>query len=195
MEVRNHLPHARNTSWHGADHVVLVAVVDSHVRIRGPDQHRIDSAVSLFQIIEITIHRVAVRDRIVEITVFDHHLRLKKAGLRPLECRQVVARAVVADANPAFIAPMPNVGQPGIMLILSARRGSTFPRAFHLEAFRAGYLLPVGIPGRPSPRDKCSVLGPKRCDREEPQRYKGYRTESHLKPPGRNGQPSRTDGI
>ena len=144
MEIRNHLPHARYAARHGADHIVLVAVVDSHVRIRGPDEHRINSAVSLFQVIEVTIYRVAVRHRIVEITVLHHHLRLEKAGLGPLECGQVVAQAIVADTNPALVAPMTNVGQPGIMLILSARRRSTFPCTFHIQAAGSGDLLMFG---------------------------------------------------
>src|SRR6201987_5994591 len=76
MEVRNHLAHARYATRHGADHVVLVAVVDSHVRVRRPDDHGVYSAVSLLEIIKITVDRVAVRYWVVEIAVLHHHLRL-----------------------------------------------------------------------------------------------------------------------
>ena len=116
MEIGDHLPHAGDASRHAADQVVLVAVIDAHVRIGGPDQHRVDSAIALLQIIEIAIDGVLVRDRIVEIAVLHHHLRLNEAGLRPLQRGQVITRAVVADANAAFIAPVVNIGQPGVVV-------------------------------------------------------------------------------
>ena len=91
VKIRNHLPHAGNSSRHAANHVVLIAVVDSHVRISRPDQHRIDSSVALFQIVEIAIDGVAVGDGIIEIAVLHHHLGLEETGLCPLECGEVVA--------------------------------------------------------------------------------------------------------
>ncbi len=84
MEVGDHLPHACHTSRHAADQVMLIAIVDAHVRISGPDQNRVDATVALVQIIEIAVHRVLVRHWIVKITVLHHHLRLKKTGLCPL---------------------------------------------------------------------------------------------------------------
>jgi len=89
-------------------------------------------------------YRVTMRHGIIEVAVFHHHLRLEKAGLRPLELRRVVARPVVADANLAFIAPVANVRQPGVMLVLSARCGSSLPRSFHIEAAGGGNLLTIG---------------------------------------------------
>ena len=53
MKVSNHLPHAGDTSGHRADEVELVAIVDSHVRIRRPDQYRINTTVSFIKVIEI----------------------------------------------------------------------------------------------------------------------------------------------
>ena len=60
MEVGNHLTHARHASRHGANHVMLVSIVDSHVWIGGPDEHGVDSAIALLEIIEIAIDRVLV---------------------------------------------------------------------------------------------------------------------------------------
>ena len=100
---------------------MLISVIDAHVRIGGPDEHRVDSAIALLDIIEITIDGVFMGDRIVEISILHHHLWLKKARLRPLERRQVIPRAVIPYANAAFITPVSNVGQPSIMLILSTR--------------------------------------------------------------------------
>src|SRR5579859_7094380 len=145
MEVRNHLAHARNASRHRPDQVVLVAVIDPHIGIGRPDQNRVNSAVSFFQIVEIAIDGVAVRYRIVEIAVLYHHLWLEETGLGPLKCRHIVAGTLVADANASFIAPVTDVGQPGIMLALSARGGSTFPSPFHDEAAGSGNLLTFGM--------------------------------------------------
>src|SRR6266852_2182752 len=144
VEIRNHLSHARNASRHRTDHVVRVAVVYAHVRVRGPDEDSVDSAVSFFQIVQITTDRVAVSDRIVEIAVLHHHLRLEKAGLRPLELRSAVARPVVADADLAFITPVANICQPGVVLVLSTRCGSSLPCSFHVEAAGGGNLLTIG---------------------------------------------------
>jgi len=90
MKIGNHLPHARYTSGHAANHVMLVPVIDAHIRIRRPDQHRINAAISLFEIVEISIHRIFVGYRIVKIAVFHHHLWLNKTGLGPLERGHVV---------------------------------------------------------------------------------------------------------
>jgi hypothetical protein len=47
VKVVNHLANARNAARHRANHVVLIPVVDAHVRIGRPDEHGIDSAVAL----------------------------------------------------------------------------------------------------------------------------------------------------
>ena len=61
MKVGDHLPHALDAARHGLDHLKLVAIVDPHVRIGRPHQHRIDAAVALFQIVEIAVDGVAAR--------------------------------------------------------------------------------------------------------------------------------------
>ena len=90
MKVCDRLPHSRYASGHRANEIVLVAIVDSHIWVRGPDEHGINTAVSFLQVIEITVHGVAARNWIIEVTVVNHHLRLEKTGLGPLESRQVV---------------------------------------------------------------------------------------------------------
>ncbi len=85
MKVGDHLFHAFDAAGHGAHHVVLIAVVDAHVRIGRPDENRIDAAVSLLEVVEIAIDRVLAGDRIVEVAVVHHHLRLNEAGLGPLQ--------------------------------------------------------------------------------------------------------------
>ena len=52
VEICDHLLHPGHASGHGANHVVLISVIDAHVRIGGPDKHRVDSSISLFQIVE-----------------------------------------------------------------------------------------------------------------------------------------------
>ena len=89
MEIRDHLAHAFDAAGHGLDHLELIAVVDAHVGIGGPDQHGIDAAIALFEIVEIAVDRVVAGDGVVEIAVLHHHLRLDEAGLGPLERRQI----------------------------------------------------------------------------------------------------------
>src|SRR5713226_2930446 len=66
IEVGNHLLHAGDTSGHAANHVVLIAVIDTKVRVGRPDQDSIDSAVPLFEIVEVTLNGVLARDGIVK---------------------------------------------------------------------------------------------------------------------------------
>ena len=76
MEVGNHLLHAGDASGHAADQVVLIAIVDSHVWIGWPDQDRVDAAVALFNVVEIAVYGVLPGDRIIKVTILNHHLRL-----------------------------------------------------------------------------------------------------------------------
>ncbi len=122
---------------------MLVPVVGSHVRISGPDQHGIDPAVSFLQIIEVPIHGIATGNRIVKIPILHHHLRLEETRLRPLEYGQVVARAVIADADATFVTPVTDVGQPGIVLVPATSLGSALPRPFHDEAVGRWNLLTI----------------------------------------------------
>ena len=180
MEVRNHLAYAWNPSRHRANHVVLVAIVDPHVGIRRPDEDCVDSAVSLFQVIEITIDRIAVGDRVVEIPVLDHHLRLNEAGLCPFEGRQIVTEIVIADADEPFGAPVPEISKPIGVIVRRALARTAFPRSSHFQAFRSGDLLPLGIPCRRATRDKCCVLSPNRCDTNEEKRKVICKTGGHI---------------
>ena len=58
MEIRNHLLQPFHAAGHGTHHVVLIAIVDAHVGIGRPDEHRVDSAIAFVQVIEVTIDRV-----------------------------------------------------------------------------------------------------------------------------------------
>ena len=128
MKVRNHLFHTGNASRHGINHVELIAVVDTHVRIGRPNQHRVNSSVSGLQIVEISIHRVLPGDRVIEIAVLHHHLRLNEAALSPLQGRNLVARAVVSDPDSSFCAPMGNVTQPCFVISAGALAILRVPR-------------------------------------------------------------------
>src|ERR1039457_4353677 len=95
MEISDHLAYTVDTAGHGFDHLQLIAIIDSHVRVGGPNQHSIDAAVAFVQVVEITVDRVAAGDRVVDIAIVDHHLRLYETGLRPLKRRHLVARGIV----------------------------------------------------------------------------------------------------
>ena len=150
MEVGNHLANSRNAARHAANQVVLVAVVDAHVRVGRPDQDRIDSAEALVEIVEVAVDGVLARDRIVEVAVVDHHLRLDETGLRPLELRAIVAGTVVADADAALVAPVADVGQPRFVLVRATELGAGEPEIFHghAQAIGCGDLLIGGLEAR-----------------------------------------------
>ena len=122
MEVGDHLANAFNAAGHGLDHLELVAVVDAHVRIGGPDEHGIDAAVAFFEIVEIAVDGVAAGDGVVEVAILDHHLRLHEAGLGPAEGGQLVARGVEGGADAALGAPVLDVAEPALVCVGSAAR-------------------------------------------------------------------------
>src|ERR1700682_3580227 len=134
VKIGNHLTHARYSTWHGANHVVLVAIVDTHIRIRRPNQNSVNAPIPLFQIVQVPIHRVAICTGIIKVTIFDHHLRLNKTRLRPLQFRKLVARPFIADPNAPLVAPVPYVRQPIFMLGIGTGRRSTLPGTFHAQA-------------------------------------------------------------
>ena len=117
MKVANHLPHSGHSARHAADQIVLVAVIDAHVRIGRPDQHRVDSAVALFQIIEIAIDGVLARDRIVEVAVLNHHLRLNEAGSESTRTR--ACRIATHRSQSGYAAHPANAGYPRATLSYS----------------------------------------------------------------------------
>ena len=55
MESFNHLPQGGDAAGQVARQVPLVAVVDAYIRIDGPDQHAVDAAVALVEIVQVTI--------------------------------------------------------------------------------------------------------------------------------------------
>lgn len=67
MEIGDHLFHAGNATGHTANHVVLVAVIDAHVRVGRPDQDGVDPAVSLLEIVDITVDGVLAQDGIIKV--------------------------------------------------------------------------------------------------------------------------------
>jgi hypothetical protein len=141
MEVRNHLSHARNAARHAANQVMLIPVVDPHIRMGRPDQHRLDSPIPPLQIVHVPVHGVVPRHRIVEVAILNHHLRLNETGLRPLERRKVVAGTVIPCADTAFIPPMADVGQSRFVFGLAAEFDATRPKIFHCQTFWDRNLL------------------------------------------------------
>src|SRR5438105_11560226 len=129
MKIRHHLFQSLHTAGHGARHVMLVSIVDACVWINRPNEYGIDPAVTLLEVIEIAIDCVFARDRIVEIAVVHHHLRLDKAMLTPLKLRQCVAGGIVPDINTAFRTPVCNFGEPVTMSGRCASGGSAQPYA------------------------------------------------------------------
>ena len=145
MEVGDHLAHAFETAWHRRNHVQLVTVIHAHVWIGGPHQHRVNTAVALFQVVEIAIHGVAAGHRVVEVAVLDHHLRLDKAGLCPAGLRLFVACRVVARANAAFRPPMLQVFEPEFVRVCSATcLHPIFPGVVQVQAVGRRNLLSLG---------------------------------------------------
>src|ERR1700677_1562596 len=106
MEVVDHFADAFDAPRHGADHVMLVAVIDAHVGISGPDEHCVDASVALIQIIEVAVDSILACLRIVEVAILYHHLWLNEAGLRPRQLRCQITSIVKASANAALHAPM-----------------------------------------------------------------------------------------
>ena len=84
MKIGDHLADARDSARQGANQVMLIAIIDAQIGVGRPDQNCIDSAIALQRVVNIAIYGVAVSRRIVEKTIFDHHLRLNETGLRPL---------------------------------------------------------------------------------------------------------------
>ena len=109
MEVIHHFAHTWNAARHGADQVVLVAIIDAHIRIGRPDKNCIDAAKSLLEIIEVAVNRVFAGNRIIEISLLDHHLRLDKGRLRPFESRQLISLRAIANADLPLCTPMGEV--------------------------------------------------------------------------------------
>ena len=128
MEVRDHAAHALESPGHVLEHVELVAIVDAEVRVRRPDQYRVDATVAALEVVEVAVDRVATGARVVERAIMDHHLRLDERRLRPGERGVGVPRAVMAGADAPLVAPVDDVAQPlGVDRLVAgcgARRGA-----------------------------------------------------------------------
>ena len=122
----------------------MVAVIDAHIRIGGPEEYGVDSAVALFEIAKIPIDGVSARDRIIEIAVVDHHLWLHEARLSPPERGQIISRTAVADANAPFVPPVGDIGEPCFVFALCAGLRPTLPSAFHYQTVGRRNLLSLG---------------------------------------------------
>src|ERR1700722_229926 len=143
MKVSDHLFDSGNTSRHSTKQVILIAIVNSDVGIYRPDQYGIDTTVALLEIIEIFIYGIFSRDRIVEVTIFDHHLRLDKTGLRPLQFLAVVFLPGIARPEPRFTPPASNVVEPELVIVRgTALRWSEIGSNW-VKAFRARNLIAI----------------------------------------------------
>ena len=83
MKICNHLAHARDSAGHRTNHVVLIAIVDAHIRIGWPDEDGINSSIALHSIVDISIHSVVIANWVVQEAIVNHHLRLDETGLGP----------------------------------------------------------------------------------------------------------------
>jgi len=109
---RQSFAHAGNTSKHASNHVVLIAIIDAQVRIGRSDENRINTAIALLQIVQVSVYRVLARGWVIEIVVLDHHPGLDETRLCPLQGGQIVPGSVVADPNTTFRPPVGDVGEP-----------------------------------------------------------------------------------
>ena len=142
VKVGDHLADALDTPRHRRNHFKLIPVVDPHVGVGSPNQHRIDPAIAFFQVVEIAIDGIAPSGWVVEIAILNHHLRLDEAGLGPFQGRELVARGVVGDADTAFRAPVLDVAEPALMRKgQAARRQHIFPGVMQVQTIGRGDLL------------------------------------------------------
>ena len=140
MKVLDHVVDACDSARHVAQQIILVAAVDTDVGVCVPGQHRVNAAVTLLKIVEVTVHRIPACSRVVEVAVLDHHLGLNEGCLCPLEFRTIVFPAVKASADQAFMPIVLDVGKP----VLEVRL-----RCGHLALPGAAVVLGFGRVGRP----------------------------------------------
>ena len=112
VKIRHHLFDPRDAAGHIAEAIELVAVVDADVRVYRPDEHSVDPAVALLQIVKVSIHGVSSRHRIVEVAVLHHHLRLDETALRPLQFGAIILGAGILHSAQALLFPMAQRRQP-----------------------------------------------------------------------------------
>ena len=81
MKVGHYLLQPLNTAGQIKRQFGLVTVVNSDIGVHVPDQHTVQASKASLQIIEIPVHRVATFYGVIEVAVFDHHLRVHKIAL------------------------------------------------------------------------------------------------------------------
>ncbi len=110
--------------------VELIAVVHADIGIRRPDQHAIDAAEPVPQIVEVAVHRVAVRRRVIEEPLVRHHQRLNETAPRPLERRLGIGIRNIAafgvEGRPRLLAQGAHPGHPGREILRLFRPGQEF---------------------------------------------------------------------
>ena len=116
--------HLRHAPGQVAKQIVLIAAVDTQVRISRPQQHAVDASVALIQVREVTVHRVLQRARIVEEAIVNHHLRLNKTRLRPQKLPARILRSLITHSQQMFGAPMLHVLAPFFNLSFCASGGT-----------------------------------------------------------------------
>ena len=73
--------------------------------IDGPEQDGVDPAVALVDVVEVAIDGVFAGDRVVEVAIFDHRLRLDVGRLRPFQLGAAILGIVVFDALAGIVPP------------------------------------------------------------------------------------------
>ena len=112
MKVRNHLAHARHATRHVAEQVVLIPAVNADIGVSVPDQDRVNAPVTFLEVVQIAVYGVLPCRGIIKVAVLDHHLRLDKGLLSPLEFRAIVLLAAVPGANQPLATIVLQVRQP-----------------------------------------------------------------------------------
>src|SRR3984957_7906523 len=135
MKVSDHLFDSGNTSRHSTKQVILIAIVNSYVGIYRPDQYGIDATVAFLEIVQIFIYGIFSPGRIVEVTIFDHRLRLNKTGLRPLQFLTFVFLPRIARPEPCFTPPAGNVVEPELVIVRGTALGGSKIGSNWIKAF------------------------------------------------------------
>src|SRR6185312_138156 len=142
MEVGDHPADTFDASGHIVKKIELVAIVDAHVRVSGPDEDSVDTAEALLEIVEIAVHGVLASRRIEKVAILNHHLRLHVAALRPLQLRTVVFGAVIADPLELLGAPALHTGKPRCKVARVGGPVDQFSRRMHRWILRRRFECP-----------------------------------------------------
>mmetsp|Transcript_95193 Transcript_95193/g.293563 ORF Transcript_95193/g.293563 Transcript_95193/m.293563 type:complete len:266 (+) Transcript_95193:1548-2345(+) len=97
LEPGREVLHALQPARHGTEVVELVPRIDADVGVGGPEQDGVDATVPLCDVFEVAVHRVLVRDGVVEVPVVHVCLGLHVGGPRPVHSGVAVNQATVVD--------------------------------------------------------------------------------------------------